>query len=176
MRNQPDPNLTEAAMLSDTQAIDELIVQCHPVVTNFARQYCPTSQDVEDAVQETLWIASQKIHTLRINAALISWLFQVVRRQCLRLLQRWQKQDVAVVETKLDRVDFDPELRNAMKADVAEAIANLSPEQRQVLIMRDVQDMTAPMVAEALGITIATVKSRLHYARNMLRQSLSQWR
>jgi RNA polymerase sigma factor (sigma-70 family) len=57
--------------------------------------------------------------------------------------------------------------------DVAQAIADLPPPYRQVLVLRDVHDMTAPEVAATLGLTGAAVKSRLHRARAMVRATLT---
>ncbi len=63
----------------------------------------------------------------------------------------------------------------ALAHDIAAAIANLAPHYRQVLLMRDVQLMSAPEVAATLGMTVAAVKSRLHRARVLVRASLQGW-
>jgi len=77
--------------------------------------------------------------------------------------------------TRLELAEQNPELQIALHHDVLKAIACLSSEQRQVLVMRDMEGMTAPAVASILNITVETVKSRLHRARNTLRQSLKHW-
>jgi RNA polymerase sigma factor (sigma-70 family) len=60
--------------------------------------------------------------------------------------------------------------------DIAHAIADLPPQYRQVLVMRDVQGMSAPEVAATLGLTVETVKSRLHRARSIIRAALHNWK
>ena len=55
-----------AAQNGDSEAINELLTRCQPDLQHFARKVCVTPEDVEDAVQETLWIVSQKIGTLRV--------------------------------------------------------------------------------------------------------------
>jgi RNA polymerase sigma factor (sigma-70 family) len=175
MKSVPDLKLIEAAAKGDTEAIEQILLQYHPTITRFARKYCATPEDVEDAIQETLWIAAQKIGTLRVTSAFISWLFQVVRHQCFRLLKIARNESTLTVPAKLELADENPELRIALQNDVVNAIAHLSAEQRQVLIMRDIEGMTAPAVASTLGITLETVKSRLHRARNNLRQALKHW-
>jgi len=173
MKSTLDINLIEAASQGDPEAIEQLLLQYHPTVTRFAQKFCATPEDVEDAVQETLWIAAQKIGTLRVTSAFISWLFQVVRRQCFRLLTVVRHE--YPISPKLESGDEAPELQIALQNDVINAIACLSLEQRQVLIMRDIEGMTTPVVASTLGITVETVKSRLHRARHNLRGSLKHW-
>lgn len=173
MKSAPDLALIEAASKGDTEAIEQLLLQYHSTITRFAQKFCATPEDVEDAVQETLWIAARKIGTLRVTSAFISWLFQVVRRQCFRLLHLAQYE--SPMPTSLELAEDNPELQIALHNDVINAIARLSSEQRQVLIMRDVEGMTTPIVASLLGITVETVKSRLHRARHNLRESLKHW-
>src|SRR4051794_20614683 len=91
--NTPDaPALITAACEGDPDAIEQLLLYYHPTITRFARKYCATPEDVEDAVQETLWITSQKIGTLRVTSAFVSWVFRVVQRECYRLLHYKQRE------------------------------------------------------------------------------------
>src|SRR3982751_3735881 len=147
MKSTLDLTLIEAASQGNTEAIERLLLQYHPTITRFAQKFCATPEDVEDAVQETLWIAAQKIGTLRVTSAFVSWLFQVVRRQCFRLLHITQHE--YAISPKLELADETPELQIALQHDVVNAIACLSAEQRLVLIMRDIEGLTAPTVAEA---------------------------
>jgi RNA polymerase sigma factor (sigma-70 family) len=59
-----------------------------------------------------------------------------------------------------------------LRLDMSQAIAALPPLYREVLIVRDVDELTAPEVAALLGISLETVKSRLHRARSMVRSCL----
>ncbi len=123
-------------------------------------------------MQETLWVASQKIGTLRVGAAFVSWLFQVVRNQCYRLLHL-KKHEEGLPD--LDQVEASPELQILLQQDIVKALAMLPVPYRRVLIMRDVDDLSGPEVAAKLGLTVATVKSRLHHGRKLLRDSLAHW-
>ena len=101
-----------------------------------------------------------------------TWMFQVVKHECYRLLRRFRREtalDQAAVEQHTGDALAD---QAALSHDVAGAIAALEPHYRQVLIMRDVQQMTAPEVAATLGLTVAAVKSRLHRARMLVRATL----
>jgi RNA polymerase sigma factor (sigma-70 family) len=173
-------DLIESASQGDTEAIETLLLQYQPSLIRFARKYCATPEDVEDAVQETLWIVYQKINTLRSASAFLSWVFQIVRNHCYRLLHGKYQDDEALASVRLNDLDaaaveIDPELYAALKHDVVTAIAHLPADYRQILIMRDLEGFTAPEVAQHLGLTLETVKSRLHRARNLLRESLATW-
>ncbi|MEO8611338.1 MAG: RNA polymerase sigma factor [Chloroflexota bacterium] len=178
MQTDTNTQLVQAACLGDAEAIEQLLLQYQPTITRFARKFCATPEDVEDAVQETLWIAYQKIGALRTSAAFTSWVFRIVKHQCHRLLRAKKREynfEDEPQDYDLGAADENVELYSALKQDVIQAFACLPVQQRQVLIMRDIQNMTGPEVAAALGLSIETVKSRLHRARNFLRQQLEQW-
>ena len=164
----------QAAVNGDAAAIEGLITTCQPDLLKFARRVCATPEDAEDAVQETLWTISQKIGTLRMLTAFVGWAARIVRHECYRLLK------YARGETLLDpEIDFpdedDPDLRSALHHDVTTALTELPFIYRQVILMRDVEERTAPEVAAILGISTEAVKSRLHRARTILRAQLKQW-
>jgi RNA polymerase sigma-70 factor (ECF subfamily) len=167
------------AIDGNTEAIEAILLRYQPSLTRFARKFCATPDDVEDAVQETLWIIYRKINHLRASKAFVSWIFQIVRNQCYALL-RHQKYDADCIEiSKLDYLEYatdaDHELYRTLTHDLITAIEQLPSRQREVLILRDIQGMTAPEVANTLNITIETVKSRLHYTRTALRKTLATW-
>lgn len=169
--------LVEAACGGDTNAIETLLCQYQPSITRFARKYCATAEDAEDAVQETLWTIYRKIGTLRSSAAFVSWAFQIVRNYCYELLSPARYEGLVIDEAILDTIDHsaDPELTVALRNDVVGAIAHLPSAYRQILILRDVEGYSAPEVAEMLRISIPTVKSRLHRGRILLREMLTGW-
>ncbi|MEO8394859.1 MAG: sigma-70 family RNA polymerase sigma factor, partial [Chloroflexota bacterium] len=164
MRFNPDSQLIEAACAGEPEAIDQLLLQVQPAMLRFARQYCATPQDVEDAVQQGLWIIYQKIERLHTATAFVSWIFTIVRNECHRLLKRARHVDDQAQwsDFAAESGEIDADLRH----DLAVAIARLPVSYRQVLIMRDIEGRTAPETAAALGITLDTVKGRLSRARN----------
>lgn len=171
---QPE-QLVEAARSGDTAAIHALLTHYQPDLTHFARTVCATPEDAEDAVQEALWIASQKIGMLRVSASFTAWLFQVVKNECYRLLRRGRRETPLASVAEPQYVYELADVQGPLARDIVSAIAALQPIYRQVLIMRDVQEMTAPHVAATLGITVAAVKSRLHRARTEVRAQLKHW-
>ena len=172
-------SLVQNAMAGNTEAIEILLLQYQPSLTRFARKFCATPDDVEDAVQETLWIIYRRINGLRSSKAFISWIFQIVRNECYALMQhtKFRADDIEI--SKLDYLDYacgtDRDLYSTLAQDLVIAIEQLPVTQREVLILRDIEGLTAPEVAERLNITVEAVKSRLHYARATLRRSLESW-
>ncbi len=172
-------SLVQNAMAGNTEAIESLLLQYQPSLTRFARKFCATPDDVEDAVQETLWIIYRKINRLRTSKAFVSWIFQIVRNECYALVRQMKYRADDIEISKLDYLDYacatDQDLYSTLAKDLITAIERLPPNQREVLILRDIEGLTAPEVAEKLGIKMETVKSRLHYARVSLRQMLEIW-
>jgi RNA polymerase sigma factor (sigma-70 family) len=174
MRISLDPDLIQHATEGHTDAIEELLRQCQPSVARFAYRYC-AADDVEDAVQETLWTLYQKIGTLRMTQAFMSWMFQVVRHHCTRLLSRHKGDTSILIDTVVDvKHKEDAELQD-LKQDVVTALAHLPSAYRQILILRDVEGYSAPEVATMLDLSIDTVKSRLQRGRHLMRQMLAHW-
>ncbi len=126
-------------------------------------------------MQETLWIAVQRIGTLRVASAFTSWLFEVVRRQCLRLLRLTPPTSSLDARRELLPSAENLEHQIRLRHDLARAIAVLPPSQRHVMLLCDLEERSTMEVAAMLGLTIMTVKSRQHRARATLRQTLQPW-
>ncbi|GAA2127281.1 RNA polymerase sigma factor [Glycomyces algeriensis] len=169
----PNEALIAAAQDGDSRAITALVSGSHPHVRRFAHSLCTTPQDAEDAAQEALIILYRKIGMLRATGALAAWMFRIVRNECIRRA----KLAVRHRERLPDRAapSAEEEALQLLEAGiVADAIAALPAEQRRVLIMRDVQGYSGRMTADALGITTAAMKSRLHRARAAVQGELDR--
>lgn len=174
-KSWPDDQVVAAAQSGDVESMTALVSGSHPNVRRFARSLCATPEDAEDAAQEALIILYRKIGMLRASGALASWMFRVVRNECLRRARAVRAHapvpDADVPDTAVLSAE-DEVLRRIEAATVAAAIAALPAEQRVVLVMRDVQGHSGRVVCEALGLTTAAMKSRLHRARTAVQQSL----
>ncbi|BFV60373.1 hypothetical protein KCMC57_up54770 [Kitasatospora sp. CMC57] len=82
----PDERLIEAAQAGDVASLTAVVTESQPHVRKFARSLCASPQDAEDAAQEALIILYRKIGSLRATGALASWVFRIVRNECLRQL------------------------------------------------------------------------------------------
>jgi RNA polymerase sigma factor (sigma-70 family) len=166
--------LLDRARMGEPGAIRALIELHQPDIRRFAFKVCRTPEDAEDAVQHTLYVVLTKIGGFRKAAKFTSWLFTVVKNECLRLLRR--KPAEALDEGATAGTQSAPNEvldQRQIAASVAAAIAGLEPEQRQVFVMREVEQLSAVEVAAALRLSIPAVKSRLHRARAQMRLTLA---
>ena len=166
----PTEAVIGAAQRGDPHAIATLVSGSHVHVQRFARTLCSTPEDAEDAAQEALIVLYRKIGTLRAAAALASWMFQIVRNECIRrsrLALRGPASPVAVEPSAEDAALARAELER-----IVDAIAALPADQRAVLVLRDIQGLSGAATAQALGLSRAAMKSRLHRGRERLRLGL----
>ncbi|SFY34537.1 sigma-70 family RNA polymerase sigma factor [Streptomyces atratus] len=167
----PGEQLIAAAQEGDVEAAAALVSGSHPHVQRFAHSLCASPQDAEDAAQEALIILYRKIGMLRASGALASWMFRIVRNECLRRARLMLRSHGPVPDIVMP--SFEDEVLQRLEASrVATAIAALPADQRRVLIMRDIQGHSGRMVADALGLSTAAMKSRLHRARTEVRRTL----
>ncbi|WP_327385751.1 MULTISPECIES: RNA polymerase sigma factor [unclassified Streptomyces] len=167
----PAEPLILAAQGGDLDAVTALVSGSHPNVRKFAYSLCASPEDAEDAAQEALIILYRKIGMLRASGALASWMFRIVRNECLRRARLVPRDPAPLPDSAVMSAE-DEVLEHLDAARVARAIAALPADQRRVLIMRDVQGYSGRMAADALGLSPAAMKSRLHRARAALRHSL----
>ncbi len=172
----PDERLIEAAQAGDVTSLTAVVMESQPHVRKFALSLCATPQDAEDAAQEALIILYRKIGTLRATGALASWVFRIVRNECLRQVRLFVSHTAeasAEPEAGAEPSAEEAVLRRLEAERIAAAVSALPDDQRQVLIMRDVQGLPGKAVARSLGLSTPAMKSRLHRARAALRHSLA---
>lgn len=176
-REWPGATLVAGAQRGDVDALAELVHGSYPHVRRFAYSLCATPQDAEDAAQEALIVLYRKIGTLRASGALASWMFRIVRNECVRraraVLRRRTAEESDRPGDPVRSAEEDVLLR--LEAErVAAAVAALPDDQRQVLVMRDIQGLPGRTVADRLGLSGAAMKSRLHRARSAVREALGE--
>ena len=166
-----EAQLIEAATRGEAGAVASLLTVCQPDLKRFARRTCSTTEDAEDAVQIALWQLYRRIGALRTVATFATWLFRIVERECYRLY-RGRKSGESLDELADHDMPAAPAVPIDLRHDLARAMERLSPPYREVLILRDVHELTAPEVAAQLGLSLEAVKSRLHRARAQVREYL----
>ncbi len=162
-------SLIISAQAGDPQAISRLLETCQADARRYAYRHCRAS-DIDDAVQESLLILSRKLGSLQVVAAFSSWLFMVVKRECLKfgrmLVQHEELDELAMQQHLAQKSD------HALRMDLAAALESLPAHYREILILRDFEELTIEEIAERLQETRSTVKSRLHRARVLVREYL----
>jgi len=161
--------LIHAAQTGDPAAIASLLAVCQADARRYAWRHCQAS-DVDDAVQESLLVIVRKVRGLKAAVAFSSWLFTVIRRECLRLQRamfRHDPLDDEVAERQLaSRGDA------ALRLDLTHALESLPAHYLEVVLLRDFEELTIAEIAERLGEPAGAVKSRLHRARSLVREYL----
>lgn len=173
------PSVLTRAREGDAVALDALVRAYHDRVYRFGLRVCRNAFDADDAVQEA-FIKLARRPDVAADLGALSWLMSVVRNACARLLRPFFRQRSRLGEEniELDAMPTDVETPEAamerwqLVRAVHEAIAGLDPPYREVIILRDLEGLGTAATSEALGIAEATMKTRLHRARRMLRSQL----
>jgi len=163
-----DALLIEAAQSGECGAIERLLETCRPDLRRYAALNCRAS-DVEDAVQESLLVLHRHVGALRSVASFAGWMFRVVQRQCLRMARQNPH-----TQTALDEVELLPAPRQEidLRLDLARAIQSLPDIYRDVIVLRDFSELSVAEISAHLGLLPATVKTRIHRGRQMIREHL----
>lgn len=161
--------LVEAARLGDPSSLDSLLRLCQPDVRRYAFRHCLVS-DVDDAVQEALLIVAHRLRSLRAVAAFSGWLFQIVRRECRRLERRVFRLDPYDEEKMEAWLASTPD--EGVRLDLVSALESLPTHYREIILLRDFYEMTIGEIACRVRLSIPATKSRLHRARELVREHL----
>ena len=159
----------EAARAGDRPALERVLGRSRQDLRRYAEHHCVVN-DVEDAVQESLFTASRRLADLRQLESFASWLFRIVKRECNRLKRGWRAlrqepitEDIAAPCTLEHR---------GLARDLAAAMQSLPAHYREIVLLRDLEGLTLGELAGRLGITREAAKARLHRARALAREYL----
>jgi len=150
--------------VSDPQQIVALI----PRLRRYARALVSERSRADDLVQDTLERAWAKLHLFRAGTDLRAWLFTVMHNVYVNQV-RAAREMVEFDESVLEGDSRDPQGERLEVRDLERALQRLPAEQRQVLLLVALEDMSYDETARALGVPIGTVMSRLSRARERLR-------
>lgn len=165
----------------DDEALALLVRTYHDQVYRFGIRVCRDGYDADDAVQDAFVKLSTRPEVLR-DLGVLSWLFTVVRNTCRRMLRPFARERRALGE-RVEQMDaipseaLDPQAalqRWRLVHAVHQAIATLDHPLREVLVLRDLEGLPGPEVCAALGLTQATMKTRLQRARVGLRAEIER--
>jgi RNA polymerase sigma-70 factor (ECF subfamily) len=161
------------ARQGDRAALERLLTTHAADVSRWARGVCGSGPDADDVAQDVLIAAVRHLSEVRDAAAIPAWLRTVTRRTCARRRRR-RAGAPEVWDDASDAVSTAPgPEQSASAGELARALSRLEPRARQVLVLRDVEGLTAPEVAELLGLELGAVKTRLHRARASLRDAVA---
>ena len=165
----------------DEGAVEELAREYSPRIYQLALRYLKNPQDAEEATQDVLLKAYQKIAHFRGDAALSSWLFRIAFNTAMSRLRHFRQFEPIDDSAAIDKPDpallADERLvRRQVRRRLARAVRDLPSIYRQPIVLRDIQGLSTEEASSLLQLNDQTLKSRLHRARALLRQKLSRQR
>ena len=182
--SRPDSSLVDAARAGDRQALEQLLAQHQARVYRFGKRMCGDDEDAQDVLQETLIAAARTLPEFRGASSVSTWLYSIARSFCIkkRRTSKFAPAHLESLEEHAEHAAGLPDPGRSPEEDLAgrelratldAAIAELEPMYREVLVLRDVEGLSASEVGEALGLTVEAVKSRLHRARVAVRERVA---
>lgn len=171
---ESDKELIAAAQAGERRAIDALLARYQERIYRFGLRMCGDEESAREVLQETMLAAFRNLSGYRGDASLSTWLYQIARSFCIkerRGVRPSGEVDVGIPDPA-PAPDVQAHARRIGEA-LAAAIRALPPEQREVLVLRDVEGLSAQEAADVIGIEVGALKSRLHRARMALRRELA---
>jgi RNA polymerase sigma-70 factor (ECF subfamily) len=184
MSDNTESSLIEAARRGDRDALSRLLERHQQRVFGFGVKMCGDVEDAKDIAQDTLLTLARTMRDFRGESSISTYLYTVARSFCIK--KRRRTKGAPAHHEQLDKVNQDtapeataaattPEqmlLGREARETVAAALDKLDADWREVIVLRDIEGLSAAEVAEVTGLSVAAVKSRLHRARTALRENL----
>jgi len=186
--------LVAASRDGDPAALEALVRSHQDRVYSFAMRMCRNVEDAKDILQDTFLGVIRSIREFREESKFSTWLYRIAANACLKKRRRGVHDPTPEQELSLDdlmpRPDAEgrkPEipdwsgdaeralLHGELSARMENAIDKLPKDYKCVLVLRDVEGLSAEETAQAVGLSVPAVKSRLHRARVFVRRELADY-
>jgi len=180
---ETDANLLAAAKLERIEgysdAFEQILLRYEKLILHIARRYLNNQEDALDASQDAIIRIYKGLPNviLREGGNLKAWICTVTANTCLDIVRKRRvvaeelTEESAITSPNLPSAE-DSAITNERVKEILEAIAKLPDDHRMVLILRDMQGLSYEELADALSLTLGTVKSRLSRARAALKKML----
>lgn len=189
----PTSTLDEAALVArakagDTAAFSELVNRYERKIFRLAKNITRHDEDAEDVLQEAFLKAYEHLDRFEGSSKFYTWLVRIAVNEALMKLRKRKSDKTVPLDEPVDLGDEvmqreiavwdgNPEQQYSgeeMRKILDDALDSLKPDFRTVFILRDIEELSTEETAEALGISVAAVKSRLLRARLALREKLTR--
>jgi RNA polymerase sigma-70 factor, ECF subfamily len=180
--------LVAAAKAGEISAFETLVSRYERKIYRLAQHITQNNEDAEDVSQEAFLKAFQHLGEFQGNSRFYTWLVRIAVNQALMKLRKRRNKDVSLDENIETEENFIPReiedwgpspeeryTQEEMARILSEVIGELDPSFRLVFQLRDIDELSTEETAEALGISVPAVKSRLLRARLKLRDKLNRY-
>ena len=165
-----------AAQAGDQAAFGQLVRRHQRRAYAVARAIVLNHEDAEDAVQEAFLHAYRALDRFRPDQAFGAWLHRIVANAALDLTRRRKVREADELPESVASPFRDPAESSDLRRRLREALAELPPRQRAVIVLHDIEGFKHAEIGKALDIPEGTARSDLHYARARLRETLGDFR
>lgn len=183
-----EAGLVARAKAGDSSAFSDLVTKYERKILRLAKNITRNDEDAEDVLQEAFLKAYEHLDRFEGNSKFYTWLVRIAVNEALMKLRKRKTDKSVPLDEPLDLGeevmqreiavwDGNPEEQYSgeeMKKILEDALDTLKPDFRTVFTLRDIEELSTEETAEALGISIAAVKSRLLRARLALREKLTR--
>ncbi len=181
-----DEQIVQRALTGDADAFGEIVHRWERRIFALSFGMLGREEDARDATQETFLAAFRNLRAFRGEAKVSSWLHRIAVNQCLTRQRRAKVRKESAIETEEEKnaasfaapLSYSP-ARHAegrqTTAAVRMAVNNLPLELRQVVVMKEFEELTFKEISEALDLPLSTVKSRLYTALKQLQMRLQRF-
>lgn len=181
-----DENIVERALTGDAEAFSEIVRRWERRIFALAYGILGREEDARDATQETFLAAFRSLRGFRGEAKVSSWLHRIAVNQCITRQRRAKVRNEAALDDEQEKdaakfstpVSFSPantiESRQITEA-VRCAVNSLPIELRQIVVMKEFEELTFREIADTLDLPLSTVKSRLYTAMKQLQMRLQKF-
>ncbi len=181
MTREQEAAIVRKVLGGDANAFETLVLEYEKNVYNIALRMTGNSEDAADMTQEAFIKAYNSLQSFRGDSKFSVWLYRIVSNVCLDFLRSKNRRPTVSLsvedddgeDTQLDVADESqsPELlldRKLTRESVRRGLDSLPPDYRQILLLREIQGLSYDEIAQALGLEVGTVKSRIFRARKRL--------
>ena len=183
--NLTDEQLVELAVSGDSEAFGEIVKRWERKIFALCFGMLGREDDARDAAQETFIAAYRNISNFRGEAKVSSWLHRIGVNQCLTTKRRARTRSEEFLDDEAgdnERIFVAPAHRSPARTTeqterltiVRQAVSSLPTDLRQVIVMKEFEEMTFQEISETLELPLSTVKSRLYTALRQLRMKLER--
>jgi len=165
------------------RSFTEMVEQYSDLAYSVAFRMLRNAEDAEDAVQEAYISAYKALPRFKGQSKLSTWLYRIVVNACLMKIRKDKSRAKYIAENLFDDAIIydlknDPEdaaVNSELRSTLENGLDFLSPDLRAAVVLRDIQGFSTEESAEVLNISVASLKSRLHRARVLLRKHLGEY-
>jgi len=173
-RDDPDLMLIQAMAEGDARALDELYARHGGGILSYLTGYLRDRQLAEEVLQDVMLAAWNSAGRFRGDSKVRTWLLVIARNRAINT-QRKRSPQLVPLEDDLNSFSTDTGplekvVKNSEHQALRQALETLPPAHREILTLVFFHQLTGPEIADVLGITVGTVKSRLHRAKETLRR------